>query len=324
MTQAIRVERDGRRLSLFPPGAILSLRFAGPSEMVDIFISYASEDSERAGKMARAFSDLGWSVWWDRRIIVGERYDQAIERELETAKSVVVLWSKHSIRSEWVSDEAAVGARRGVLVPAMLEKVPLPLEFSHKQTADLTDWNGDRSNNGFQALCDGVAAVVGRPSPTERKEPELARPHGRRWIWIGIAIVILGLGYGVSRLAGPHAGNEPDRPSTSQTSNVESGGLADLIAGTYLGNINSDAKGSSRSDVIVTVTRIDRTTVRVSSDNQRIGTFEVALTKVGTDVFNVGGESTLIAHTQKNPPELALVARGEVSYVGTKTRAAPR
>jgi TIR domain-containing protein len=44
--------------------------------VTDIFISYASEDRERAGQLAQAFGAMGWSVWWDRRIIVGKAYDQ--------------------------------------------------------------------------------------------------------------------------------------------------------------------------------------------------------------------------------------------------------
>ena len=131
-------------------------------------------------------------------------------------------------------------------------------------------------------------------------------------------MVVLGLGYGVSRLALRHTIREAEPPPASQARDLESGELADLVVGTYLGNINSDSKGSSRSDVFVTVTRIDRTKVRIISDNQRIGTFEVNLTRIGDNLFNVGGDSTVIANIKKNPPELALTARGEVSYGGTK------
>jgi hypothetical protein len=127
---------------------------------------------------------MGWSVWWDRRIIVRQCYDQGIERELEAAKSVVVLWSAHSIGFEWVRNEAAVGARRGVLVPAMLERVQLPLEFSRKQTADLTGWNGDPSSGGFQVLYEGVATVLGSPSPNQRhRSPRLVTKLSAESVW---------------------------------------------------------------------------------------------------------------------------------------------
>jgi hypothetical protein len=129
--------------------------------VTDVFISYASEDRDRAGKLASALSALGWSVWWDRKIITGQAFDQAIERELETAKCVVVLWSQHSITSEWVKTEAAVASERGVLVPAFIDSVKLPLEFRRKQTADLIDWNGEPSYSGFQALCEGIATTIG-------------------------------------------------------------------------------------------------------------------------------------------------------------------
>ena len=82
--------------------------------MSDVFLSYASEDRERAAQLARALGQQGWSVWWDRKIIAGQAFDQAIERELEAARAVVVLWSAHSIASEWVKNEAAVAAERGV------------------------------------------------------------------------------------------------------------------------------------------------------------------------------------------------------------------
>jgi hypothetical protein len=78
--------------------------------VTDVFISYAREDRDRAHKLADALAAFGWSVWWDRKIITGEAFDQAIERELETAKSIVVLWSEHSIASD---DCVRMGQERG-------------------------------------------------------------------------------------------------------------------------------------------------------------------------------------------------------------------
>ena len=82
------------------------------------------------------------------------------QRELETAKSVVVLWSKSSVTSEWVKNEAAAAAERDVLVPALIERVRLPLEFRRKQTVDLADWTGGTQHEGFQGLCAGIADRV--------------------------------------------------------------------------------------------------------------------------------------------------------------------
>ena len=54
--------------------------------MADVFISYASEDRDRAAKLASALGERGWSVWWDRKIVAGQAFDQAIERELDNCQ----------------------------------------------------------------------------------------------------------------------------------------------------------------------------------------------------------------------------------------------
>ena len=77
--------------------------------MTDVFISYAREDGARARMLAEALEARGLSVWWDRTIEPGRTYADVIEDQLNRAKSVVVLWSKHSVVTEWVKKRSCSG-----------------------------------------------------------------------------------------------------------------------------------------------------------------------------------------------------------------------
>lgn len=107
--------------------------------MSDVFISYAREDKPRAELVAQALERECISVWWDRDIRPGKSYDQVIDAALDSAKCILVLWSKHSVASDWVKAEAAEGSRRGVLVPAFIEEAKLPLEFRNSRLLILSD-----------------------------------------------------------------------------------------------------------------------------------------------------------------------------------------
>jgi hypothetical protein len=160
--------------------------------MSDVFISYANSDRERARELANALSARGWSVWWDRNIKAGQAFDEVIEHELEAAKNIVVLWSRASIASEWVKNEAAVAAQRRVLVPALLDDVKIPLEFRRKQTADLIGWEGDPSHVGLLALFDAL-----QRDRSERVAPTSTPPRGparqiRPWMAPGATGFVLG------------------------------------------------------------------------------------------------------------------------------------
>lgn len=184
--------------------------------MADVFISYASEDRERASKLASALEAKGWSVWWDRKIIAGQAFDQAIEEELGTAKSVVVLWSKDSSSSEWVKNEAAAAAERGVLVPALIDLIKIPLEFRRKQTLDLVDWEGDFSHEGFKALCAGISAnVTGLAQPNLITAQQSAARWNRRWIFPALTAVALALLFGIYRAGFLPKRQPPPEPQVS-------------------------------------------------------------------------------------------------------------
>lgn len=90
-------------------------------KVADVFFSYAREDSARARAIAEMLTRCGWTAWWDRKIPVGKTYSQVNEREIQAARCVLVLWSLHSVGSEWVHLEAAEGARRHVLIPVLLD-----------------------------------------------------------------------------------------------------------------------------------------------------------------------------------------------------------
>jgi len=161
--------------------------------MADIFLSHASEDHERARVVAAALEARGWSVWWDRNIPAGKPFDEVIEHELEHAKSVVVLWSKASVLSEWVRNEATSAAKRGVLLPAQIDAVQLPLEFRRKQTVDLVEWSGDDSHVGFKQLCEGISLAAGMTADQMPPAAVPSRVSGwrRRWPWAALATVIV-------------------------------------------------------------------------------------------------------------------------------------
>ena len=464
--------------------------------MSDIFISYASENREQAHKLASALETLGWSVWWDRHIITGQAYDQVIEHELNDAKSVVVLWSGHSVASEWVKNEAAAAAERGVLLPVLIERVTVPLEFRRKQTADLIGWDGDPSHSGFQALCRGVSVTIGGVAPnrlTTAQRPGLR--WNRRWTLAAVATILLALvavystvrerrqapeptrvdihaqvgtnasnaqielsrskaqgessrtsanllsaenggrlllapsdawavtvdgkeeqyrevqvgeeavfGFKDERratfdtfgmlipksgrnpkefelLAGDESPNGPFRAvgtfrpqnakmfqtggwqdfkfspvtakylkvklrsnyedvvwidlyefrllgqlkeaeaaaaATPPPANSAAVELADLVVGKYFGNVIADAKGSSRSDVTLTITKLDKWTVRITSDYPRLGTVDVTLTRAGGKIISAGGNALFLMDPNVRPLELAYNPDGEVAYAGRK------
>jgi hypothetical protein len=149
--------------------------------MADLFMSYAREDRECAELLATALQQRGWTVWWDRQIQVGQSFSAVIERELDQARCVIVLWSQHSLSSDWVQSEAAEALRRRSLVPVRIEDVRPPLEFRRLQTADLLDWRNGFNSPDFDACIASIETLVGntaaRPLPSRKaSQPAVSVP----------------------------------------------------------------------------------------------------------------------------------------------------
>src|ERR1700742_1458650 len=97
--------------------------------MSEIFISYASEDRPKAEALAAHLAKQGWSAFWDRTITPGAKFREEIRKALDSAQCVIVLWSTASVSKDWVIDEATKGKTRGILLPALIEEVSIPLGF---------------------------------------------------------------------------------------------------------------------------------------------------------------------------------------------------
>jgi sulfatase modifying factor 1 len=129
--------------------------------MADIFISYARGDRERIRPLADAFSEQGWTVFWDLEIPPGQSWRSYLKGRLDEARCVVVAWSETSVESHWVQVEADEGLRRGVLVPVCIDQTEPPFGFGHVQAADLSGWQGSPTSAVFAQTLRAVETILG-------------------------------------------------------------------------------------------------------------------------------------------------------------------
>lgn len=176
-----------------------------------VFVSYARTDRERIEPLIGALEAAGMEVWWDARIEAGSAFARSIATALDSVDAVVVVWSRGSVESDWVLDEAGHGRDRGRLVPISLDGTLPPLGFRQYHFIDFTRWRGAADAPEMANLVSAVeaarAALPPRPSALPRAP---ARTSRRAAIAGGAALVLAGGG-----LAGWRLLSRPDAPENS-------------------------------------------------------------------------------------------------------------
>ena len=129
--------------------------------MPDLFLSYARDDRATVQQFADVLQREGFEVWWDLALNPGDAFDQAIERALEEARAVIVLWSKASVNSRWVRAEATQAQVSQRLVPVVIEPCKRPIMFELTHTVDLIGWAGDPNDPRWRSFVAGLRRSAG-------------------------------------------------------------------------------------------------------------------------------------------------------------------
>ena len=158
---------------------------AGEAGRVTLFLSYAHADVRRAEAFASALTGRGYTVWWDTMIEGGASFAKSIREALEAADAVIVLWSKTSIESDWVADEAAQGRDRKRLVPVSLDGSLPPLGFRQYQTIDLSGRGIKPSAAQIERIERAIGAAIGQKAIVRPRAIAAVGVDRRRALMIG-------------------------------------------------------------------------------------------------------------------------------------------
>jgi hypothetical protein len=129
--------------------------------MADVFISYKRAERAHVEQIAELLRKK-MTVWFDANLEAGrgEGFDAEIEREVTSAHCVLVCWTKDALKSMYVKAEAKKGLEREALIPIFLEPCTLPVPFNGVDAIDLTNWNGEEDDPGWERVLASVQSKV--------------------------------------------------------------------------------------------------------------------------------------------------------------------
>lgn len=143
--------------------------------MPDIFISYKKEERAVASQLATRLTEAGYEVWWDDDLLAGERYEDEIAAVLDQSHAVVVLWSRQSVKSEWVKAEAEAARQQKKAFPIIIDDMPptqMPLLYRGMHAARFEGWQGELDHEGYVELIGSIRDRIGKARGPELSEAQ--------------------------------------------------------------------------------------------------------------------------------------------------------
>lgn len=125
-----------------------------------IFISYKRENKEIVFNICKILQAKGYILFVDHDINSGENFRDRILNELQQSSCVITFWSKDSVTSRWVIDEAEYAMSRGILIPVLLDSTLPPFGFGDIHAANLSHWDEQNDLSEIQKLLDAIKWVM--------------------------------------------------------------------------------------------------------------------------------------------------------------------
>ncbi len=131
--------------------------------MSQVFVSYAQADAPVVEKIVEGLRRHRLEVWWDQ-LLRGQLIDSLIKNKINGASAVLFVWSSQAVTREFVKAElryADTPKQIHVRIDDVgLDELPFPTNTF--DVIDLSNWNGDEQDTGFQKLCMRCYELIGR------------------------------------------------------------------------------------------------------------------------------------------------------------------
>lgn len=128
--------------------------------MAKVFISYARENEKAAESIAEAIRNEGNDPWWDKNLPGHRDFSEVLEEEIDDSDVGLVLWSKHSVKSQWVRAEADISRSQRKLIQVSLDGTLPPLPFNQIHCIDLKGSRQAAGHRNWPKVSEAIEAIV--------------------------------------------------------------------------------------------------------------------------------------------------------------------
>ena len=154
------------------------------------FISYSRANSEFAVRFARDLRNAGFDIWLDQLDIPkGSRWDDEVEKALESSSTFMIVLAPQSIEWQNVKDEIAYAIDAGKhILPVLLQPCKIPFRLRRFQFVDFTNKPYEESLAEIKHLLSNTKELAAETRDGEDFQKASMEPSSKRSVDPGTSL----------------------------------------------------------------------------------------------------------------------------------------